>query len=79
MLPRIPEWQMAMLAAFRIGAIAIPCITMLTPKDLDYRIKATAPRAIVTIPSQTAKIRRDHRRCGAAGRALRVWRRARLG
>ena len=55
MLPRIPEWQMAMLAAFRIGAIAIPCITMLTPKDLDYRIKATAPRAIVTIPSQTAK------------------------
>ena len=66
MLPRIPEWQMAMLAAFRIGAIAIPCITMLTPKDLDYRIKATAPRAIVTIPSQTAKF------AGITGDAVRL-------
>lgn len=66
MLPRIPEWQMAMLAAFRIGAIAIPCITMLTPKDLDYRIRATRPRAIVTIPSQTAKF------AGIAGDAARL-------
>ncbi len=38
MLPRLPEWQLAMMAVFRIGAIAIPCITMLTPKDLAYRI-----------------------------------------
>jgi acyl-coenzyme A synthetase/AMP-(fatty) acid ligase len=55
MLPRIPEWQMVMMAAFRIGAIAIPCITMLTAKDLDYRIQATAPRAIVTVPSEIGK------------------------
>lgn len=55
MLPRIPEWQMAMLAAFRIGAVAIPCITMLTAKDLAYRIGATRPGAIVTVPAETGK------------------------
>ena len=55
MLPRLPEWQMTMMAAFRIGAIAIPCITMLTPKDLSYRIAATSPKAIITIPSETEK------------------------
>ena len=55
MLPRIPEWQMAMLAVFRIGAIAIPCITMLTAKDLDYRIAATSPAAVVTVDGETAK------------------------
>ncbi|WP_417598976.1 acyl-CoA synthetase [Pararhodobacter oceanensis] len=55
MLPRIPEWQLVMMAAFRLGAIAIPCITMLTPKDLRYRIEATQPKAIVTIPSEVAK------------------------
>lgn len=55
MLPRIPEWQMTMMAVFRIGAIAIPCITMLTPKDLDYRIAATSPKAIVTVPSEVNK------------------------
>ncbi len=55
MLPRLPEWQLAMMAVFRIGAIAIPCITMLTPKDLAYRIAATTPKAIVTIPSEVPK------------------------
>lgn len=55
MLPRIPEWQMTMMAAFRIGAVAIPCITMLTPKDLNYRIAATSPKAIVTVPCEAAK------------------------
>lgn len=55
MLPRLPEWQMVMMAAFRIGAVAIPCITMLTPKDLAYRIEATAPKAIVTVPAEAAK------------------------
>jgi len=55
MLPRLPEWQMAMLAAFRLGAIAIPCITMLTAKDLAYRIEATEPRALITIPAETGK------------------------
>jgi len=55
MLPRIPEWQMTMLAVFRIGAVAIPCITMLLPKDLEYRIGAVRPRAVVTLAGQTAK------------------------
>ncbi|MCB1387610.1 MAG: AMP-binding protein [Rhodobacteraceae bacterium] len=55
MLPRLPEWPMAMLAAFRLGAIAIPCITMLTPKDLAYRIEATDPCALITIPAETPK------------------------
>ena len=55
MLPRIPEWQMSMLAVFRLGAVALPCITMLTRKDLEYRIAATQPTAIVTVATETAK------------------------
>ena len=38
MLPRIAEWQIAMVAATRMGAVPIPCITMLTPSDLAYRV-----------------------------------------
>ncbi|MEM9423025.1 MAG: AMP-binding protein [Pseudomonadota bacterium] len=55
MLPRIPEWQMAMLATFRIGAIALPCITMLTPSDLEYRINQADPKAIIALGSETEK------------------------
>ena len=38
MLPRIAEWQIAMVALTRLGAVPIPCITMLTASDLSYRI-----------------------------------------
>ena len=30
MLPRLPEWQIAMLGCIKLGAIPIPCIDMLT-------------------------------------------------
>ncbi|WP_320672707.1 acyl-CoA synthetase [Patulibacter defluvii] len=42
-----PEWVLAMVACFRIGAVALPCTEQLRAKDLELRIAATAPRAIV--------------------------------
>lgn len=39
MLPRIVEWQVAMTAVLRMGAVPVPCITMLTAKDVAYRIE----------------------------------------
>ena len=39
MLPRLPEWQIAMVGAIKLGAIPIPCIDMLTPGDVAYRIR----------------------------------------
>ncbi|MEP4702733.1 MAG: AMP-binding protein, partial [Parasphingorhabdus sp.] len=55
MLPRIPEWQMTMLAIFRLGAVAIPCITMLQQKYLEYRINLVTPKAVVTVRGETEK------------------------
>lgn len=55
MLPRIPEWQIAMVAALRLGAIPIPCIEMLTARDLAYRLDHSRARAIVCRASQTDK------------------------
>ncbi|MCW5886838.1 MAG: AMP-binding protein [Anaerolineales bacterium] len=37
MLPRIAEWPVAMVALLKLGAIPIPCIEMLTQRDLMYR------------------------------------------
>jgi acetyl-CoA synthetase len=47
MLPRIPEWQIAMVACLKLGAVAIPCIEMLTPKDLRYRIERARPTCAI--------------------------------
>ena len=42
-----PEWVEAMLACFRIGALALPCTEQLRPADLRTRMDAAEPRAVV--------------------------------
>jgi acyl-coenzyme A synthetase/AMP-(fatty) acid ligase len=42
-----PEWAYAMLACWRIGAVAQPCTEQLRPADLRARIDKVEPRALV--------------------------------
>lgn len=55
MLPRIPAWQVTMVAVLKLGAVAIPCVTMLTAKDIDYRLSNSGARAIVTTAQEIGK------------------------
>ncbi len=48
MLPRIPEWWETILGLMRLGAIPIPCTTLLTPKDIQFRSEAAEARAFIT-------------------------------
>src|SRR5919107_2671816 len=42
-----PEWAYAMLACWRIGAVAQPCTEQLRPADLRARTEVVDPRAAV--------------------------------
>jgi acetyl-CoA synthetase len=42
-----PEWAYAMLACWRLGAVAQPCTEQLRPADLRARMEAVEPRAVV--------------------------------
>jgi acetyl-CoA synthetase len=42
-----PEWVLAIIACFRIGAVALPCTEQLRPKDLRGRIDRTGPRVVI--------------------------------
>lgn len=55
MLPRIPEWQIAMVACLKLGAVAVPCIEMLTERDIAYRVRNSGARALVCRAEQVAK------------------------
>ncbi len=57
-LPRIPEWQLTMVACLKCGAIPIPCVEMLTERDLAYRIEHADARAVITTAENTAKLDR---------------------
>src|SRR3954470_19308290 len=41
------EWVLAMLACFRMGAVAMPCNPMLRRKDLEVRVRAADPRLCI--------------------------------
>ena len=56
MLPRIPEWYTAVLGAVRIGAVAMPATTMLTSRDVRYRIQRSGAVAAVVDAEGAAKI-----------------------
>src|SRR5271163_152469 len=49
-LPRITLWQAAYIGALKVGAIVIPCVSMLREKDLIYRASHSEAKAIITTP-----------------------------
>ena len=55
LLPRIPEWQISMVACLKAGIIPIPCVEMLTTKDVAYRIKDSGAKTVITTTSNIEK------------------------
>lgn len=47
MLPRIPEWWVAMLGIIRAGAIPVPATLQLTARDLAFRIETARVHAVI--------------------------------
>jgi acyl-coenzyme A synthetase/AMP-(fatty) acid ligase len=58
LMPRIPAWQISMVALLKIGAVPIPCIEMLTAADLAFRIQDSAARGVLCRAQQVSKFDR---------------------
>jgi acyl-coenzyme A synthetase/AMP-(fatty) acid ligase len=56
MLPNIPEWWEIMLALMRLNAIPIPATTLLTSRDIGYRLSVTDIKAIITTDEDALKV-----------------------
>jgi acetyl-CoA synthetase/medium-chain acyl-CoA synthetase len=54
MLPRVPEWHLAMLGVLEVGALAIPCSTILRPKDVAWRAGHSRAVAVIAAAAQAA-------------------------
>ncbi len=63
MLPRAPEWWIFTIALIKIGAVYCPATTMLTPKDLRYRIQAAEIRMIITMAEYAEKVEEIREEC----------------
>jgi acetyl-CoA synthetase/medium-chain acyl-CoA synthetase len=47
-LPRVPQWWVAMLGLIRLGAIPVPATLLLTARDVAYRLKMAGIHAVIT-------------------------------
>jgi acetyl-CoA synthetase/medium-chain acyl-CoA synthetase len=64
-LPKVPEWNVAVLALMKLGAIAVPCTPMLTAADLEFRLQASGARAVICDLAVAARIDEVAARCPA--------------
>lgn len=56
MLPNIPEWWEVLLSLMRLNAIPIPATTLLTSKDIEYRLRATGITAVIVTEEDLPKV-----------------------
>jgi len=55
MLPRLAEWWILALGCIRANLVLMPGTTMLTPKDVKYRLELGQARAVVTTAEHMSK------------------------
>ncbi len=55
MLPRLAQWQMAMVGCLRVGVIPIPCIDMLTARDVRFRVEHSGATGVITTQANAEK------------------------
>jgi acetyl-CoA synthetase len=61
-----PEWVFAMVACFRIGAVALPCTEQLRAKDLRLRIDAARPSLILADERNRTELEAARPECDVA-------------
>ena len=63
MLPRIVEWWEILLGSIRAQTVSIPGTTLLTPKDIAYRLNAASVRIAITDLENVDKIEAVRKDC----------------
>jgi acyl-coenzyme A synthetase/AMP-(fatty) acid ligase len=56
MLPRIPEWYIAIPGMIKVGVVPMPTTVMCTPKDITYRLDRGEASLAVTDVDNAAKV-----------------------
>lgn len=56
MLPRVPQWWIAMLGLIRLGAVPVPGTLLLTARDVAYRLGSARISAVLTNQDGVAKV-----------------------
>lgn len=62
-MPRLPEWHVILLGLMKLGAIPMPGTTLLTVKDITYRIQSASVKMAITTPEHAEIVERAQSQC----------------
>lgn len=71
-LPRLPEWHAMLLGMIKLGVVPMPGTTLLTPKDIAYRVLSADAKMVITTPEHAEKVERVRSECPSLTRLLLV-------
>ncbi len=63
MLPRVPEWYVALLGMIRLSVIPCPATVLCTERDLDYRINRAEMTIVLTDMDNAPKVDNAMEKC----------------
>jgi acetyl-CoA synthetase/medium-chain acyl-CoA synthetase len=62
-MPRLPEWHVVLLGLMKLGAVPMPGTTLLTAKDVAYRVRSAGVKMAITTPESAETIERARADC----------------
>ena len=65
MLPRVPAWHEVLLGCVKLGAIPMPGTTLLTSKDIEYRVSKAEASVAVTDADGLPRVAEASERCSS--------------
>ena len=65
MLPRVPAWHEVLLGCVKLGAIPMPGTTLLTSKDIEYRVSKAEASVAVTDADGRPRVAEASERCSS--------------
>ncbi|MGQ9646692.1 MAG: acyl-CoA synthetase [Thermodesulfobacteriota bacterium] len=63
MLPRIPEWYVAMIGMIKLGVIPMPTSVLVTPEDIQFRVNQSEGVLAVTTLEHVTKVAQVQHEC----------------
>jgi len=62
-LPNIPAFQISFIGGVKIGAVPIPSSVMFRPHEVEYRVKDSESKAVITISKYAEEVRKIKNNC----------------
>jgi acetyl-CoA synthetase len=63
MLPRIPEWYVAMIGMIKLGVLPMPTSVLVTPEDIKFRINQAEGVLAITTLEHVTKVAEVQHEC----------------